>query len=302
MCLVGLHNGYWLGSGIEDLPTLMGVTKRTGVDVLEIETWFVLGKSASELWEIRKRACDLGLGFSSNGGFDHTNDVSSDEPSIRKKGIEMSKRAIDGLCELGISIWSGINYGAWLRRPQGVLSKEEKKRIRDQSVQSLRKIVKTCEDRGIIYCLEIVNRFEQFLLNTVQEGLDMINEVGSPNVKLLLDTFHMNIEEDSITDAITAAAAAGRLGELHVGEANRRIIGYQKTHMDWNSIFATLRMGKFDGLVTMESFVIPGIPIASQICLWRDLNGGADVERLIEDSRNGAAFIRRHLEGQASHG
>ena len=62
----------------------------------------------------------------------------------------------------------------------------------------MREAIKTAEDCDVIFCVEVVNRFEQFMMNTAAEGIAFAQEVGSPNCKILLDTFHMNIEEESI--------------------------------------------------------------------------------------------------------
>ena len=77
-------------------------------------------------------------------------------------------------------------------------------------------------------CLEIVNRFEQYIANTAEEGIAICEEINNPYCKLLLDTFHMNIEEDYIPDAIRAASDKGYLGYIHIGEANRKIPNGEK--------------------------------------------------------------------------
>jgi D-psicose/D-tagatose/L-ribulose 3-epimerase len=69
----------------------------------------------------------------------------------------------------------------------------------------------------------VVNRFEQYLLNTAEEGVAFIKRVGSPNLKLLLDTFYMNIEEDNISKALTLTG--DQLGHFHIGETNRKTPG-----------------------------------------------------------------------------
>ncbi len=78
-----------------------------------------------------------------------------------------------------------------------------------------------------------MNRFEQYLINTAAEGVAYIDEVGSPNLKLLLDVFHMNIEEDDMTQAIITAG--DKLGHFHIGETNRRPPGQGR--MPWKEIF-----------------------------------------------------------------
>src|SRR5256885_14526668 len=75
---------------------------------------------------------------------------------------------------------------------------EDKRRFREQSLRSMREMVKVAEDRGVVLLVEVINRFEQFMINTAAEAVAYVDEVGSPACKILLDTFHMNIEEPSI--------------------------------------------------------------------------------------------------------
>jgi D-psicose/D-tagatose/L-ribulose 3-epimerase len=171
----------------------------------------------------------------------------------------------------------------------------EKARARDNGLKCLREIIKTAETAGVDYCFEVVNRFEQFILNTSEEAVDFAKEVGSPRAKILLDVYHMNIEEDNIAKAILHAAREGRLGHVHVGESNRRIPGTGDTHIDWNAIGNALVEGGYRGAVVMEPFVLAAAHNAKKICVWRDLSGmGANVDlaRLVRDAETGGAFLR----------
>jgi len=89
-----------------------------------------------------------------------------------------------------------------------------------RAVEGVREAIKVAEDCGVVFCVEVVNRFEQFMMNTAAEGIAFAERVGSPNCKLLLDTFHMNIEEDSLRGSIVEAGSW--LGHFHLGETNRR--------------------------------------------------------------------------------
>src|SRR5699024_11548338 len=91
----------------------------------------------------------------------------------------------------------------------------------ERSLQSLEEVVKVAENYNVLLALEIVNRFEQFIINTTEEGIDFINNIDSPNLKLLLDIFHMNIEEDNISLALKQAD--NKLGHLHISENNRKV-------------------------------------------------------------------------------
>lgn len=133
-----------------------------------------------------------------------------------------------------------------------------------------------------------MNRFEGYLLNTAAEGVAFCEEVGLPNVKLLLDTFHMNIEEDSFYDAIVTAGA--RLRRLHTGETNRKVPG--KGRIPWREIGDALAKIGFDGDVVMEPFVKQGGTIGSEIKVWRDLSDNADEAKMDADAKNALLFSR----------
>lgn len=104
----------------------------------------------------------------------------------------------------------------------------------------------------------------------------------------MLDTFHMNIEEDSFADAIRTAGAL--LGHFHTGESNRRVPG--KGRIPWQEIGRALREINYSGAVVMEPFVKTGGTIGSDIRAWRDLSNGADDAQMDKDARDSLAFSR----------
>lgn len=293
---IGLHSGYWRGTEAAEAGAseLLELTKKTACEVLEIGPDCLLNMTAAERKDFRKAVADAGMYLSINGGFTDKNDIAADDPSIRRIGIEWAKKVLQAMQEVGCDRWSGINYSEWLRRP-GVpeLTPDYKEHVRSLSLDSMREIIKTAEDCGVQYCFEIVNRFEQFIMNTSEEGVSFCEDLGSPNAKLLLDTFHMNIEEDSIVDAITYAQQKGRLGHLHTGESNRRLPGFDgKTHMDWDAIMGAVKNSGYQGYITMEPFMKMGM---TTICCWRDLSHGADLEQMIGYARDAAQFLRSKL-------
>ena len=146
------------------------------------------------------------------------------------------------------------------------------------------------------YCLEVLNRFEGYLLNTCAEAKQFVEQVDEPNVKIMLDTFHMNIEEDSMVDAILLAG--DKLGHFHVGENNRRVPG--KGNLPWFQIGSALRTIGYDKNVVMEPFIKSGGTIGSDIKVWRDLSEGASVDQLDQDAKNSAAYLRYVFSGPNS--
>ncbi len=293
---IGLHQGYWRQTPAEHagLDKWLELTQQTTCEVFEIGPAIILNMSAGERADFKKYLLDHNMYLSINGGLNETNDIASDDPAIRQRGIEYAKSVLQAMYDVGCDRWSGINYSAWLRRPScEVLSYDEKQRLLALSLNCMKQIIKTAEDCGVDYCFEIVNRFEQFLLNTAEEGVAFCEQIGSANAKLLLDTFHMNIEEDSIVDALALAQNKGRLGHVHVGESNRRVPNFDgKTHLDWDGILGTLKKTNYTGFITMEPFMKMGL---TTICVWRDLSHNADLDQMVQYARDAAQFLRSKL-------
>ena len=115
-------------------------------------------------------------------------------------------------------------------------------------MENVREVGLRAQDYGVDFCLEVLNRFEGYLLNTCEEAVRFVDQVGEPNVRVMLDTFHMNIEEDSIGGAIRSAK--GLLGHFHTGECNRRVPGRGRT--PWHEIACALKDIGYDGYLTIE--------------------------------------------------
>jgi len=140
--------------------------------------------------------------------------------------------------------------------------------------------------------MEVLNRFENHLLNTAAEGVKFVREVEKDNVKVMLDTFHMNIEEVSMGDAIRQAGKL--LGHFHTGECNRMVPG--KGRIPWQEIGAALKEIGYDGAVVMEPFVRMGGQVGADIKVWHDLSNGATDLQLDQDAKQAVAFQRKMLE------
>ena len=145
---------------------------------------------------------------------------------------------------------------------------------------------------GVRLALEPINRYETTLVNSVAQGMALIDQVGADNFGLLLDTFHMNIEEDSIGGAIRKAGQ--HLGHFHTGECNRRVPGRGRTH--WREIGEALRDIHYQGAIVMEPFVRMGGQVGSDIKIWREMNPGADDAQLDLDAKNAVEFQRYMLD------
>jgi D-psicose/D-tagatose/L-ribulose 3-epimerase len=151
----------------------------------------------------------------------------------------------------------------------------------------LKTICAYAEAHGKIICLEPLNRFETDFLNTVDQGLQMIREVKSPALKLLLDTFHMNIEEKNPADAIRRAGP--HVGHIHASASDRGTPG--NDNVDWPRIATALKDIRYDGAVVIESFTQDVKVIARAAAIWRKIEPSrADI------ASKGLAFLKKTLK------
>ena len=145
----------------------------------------------------------------------------------------------------------------------------------------MKEFIKTAEDYGVIYSVEAVNRFESCLINTASEALSYVDEIGSPNIGVLLDTYHMNIEENNIGDAIRLVG--NKLTAFHTGENNRTAPG--KGHLDWDEIFKALSDIGYKGRIVSEPFVMAGGEVGKDIHVYRDLIDNPSESRIDEEAK-----------------
>ena len=136
--------------------------------------------------------------------------------------------------------------------------------------------------------MESLNRFEGYLINTAAEGVAFCQATGRDNVKLHLDTFHMNIEEISIGKAIRTAGKY--LGHFHTGETNRTLPGTGR--IPWMEVAEALKEIDYQGALVMEPFMKMGGTVGSDIKVWRDLSGGVSDKQLDETVKQSLAFQR----------
>ena len=151
---------------------------------------------------LKTAAENAGLSLTYSIGLKDDMDLASEDAATRKRGIAFLRDVSRAMKYLGGTVMAGINYSSW---PRKLAPNEDKRVLTDRAVEGVREAVKTAEDCGVVFCIEVVNRFEQFMMNTAAEGISFAKRVGSPNCKLLLDTFHMNIEEDSLRGSLIEA-------------------------------------------------------------------------------------------------
>ena len=293
---IGINYLYWIGTGADDTPEdVLQLTHAAGADVMEYSAPKLAALTQAHRQDLRKKAEDLGMTIAVTGGMGGDFDLASEDTDQRRRSIELARQALNVCHDVGSIDWCGVIYSKWFDPPKAPLTQDFRKRMWDRAVGSLKEVVKTCEDLDVILSIEILNRFEVYLLTTVAEGMKFTDDIGSPYAKLLMDVFHMNIEEDCMVDTIVKALDQDKMGHLHVTEANRRPPGLVKTDMDWTGIFGAVKKGGYDRTISIEPFVIMDSPFALSGKSWRDLVPDTSAKGLIESASKSIQFIRSKL-------
>ena len=285
----GIYYAYWEHEWGGDYLKYVKKAGELGFDILEISCAGLADKPGAEIRELAAVAKDSGVFLTGGYGPKQDENISSPDPGIVKNAFSFWMRTFDVLASLGINLVGGGLYSYWPVNFEKPFNKEED---RKRSIEGMKKLAEMAEGYGITLGMEALNRFEGYLLNTAAEALAYVKAVGRNNVKVMLDTFHMNIEEDDIIDAIKTAGAF--LGHFHIGEANRRP-PRPGTRMDWNAMGSTLREINYSGPVVMEPFVLPGGQVGKDIKVWRDIAANGDLD---EDARKSVAYIRKTFDGK----
>ena len=289
--LYGIYNAFWTHEWSADYEYYIPKVKKLGFDVLEISCASLTRHyaTAEKLRDLKQCAADNGIVLTAGYGPTKEQNISSADPAVVKRAMDFFAMILPKLQSLDIHILGGGLYSYWPLDPTLPMDKEKDL---ERAVRNMKPFAKMAEDNGVMLGMEVLNRYEGYMMNTCAEGLDFIRRVDSPSCKVMLDTFHMNIEEDNMAAAIRLAGKD--LCHLHLGEQNRQVPG--KGSMPWQEIGQALRDINYQGAAVMEPFVMTGGTIGSEIKVWRDIIPDTSEERLDKDAQGAVAFVR-HVFG-----
>lgn len=204
----------------------------------------------------------------------------SDDAAARARAIEHWKQVIATAARAGIRVVAGPVYA-----PVGYLP--GRRRTPEEwrwGVEFLRALEAALGENGVTLAVEPLNRFETYYLNTAADAVRLVEEVASPRIGILFDTFHANVEEK---DVAAAYRHCGRhLKHVHTCENDRGIPG--TGHVDWPGVFAALKAIGYDGWLTIESFNATIKELAAATAIWRDLAPSLD-----DIAFQGVAFLKK---------
>jgi len=276
----GVNTWIWTAPiTLAELEVLAPKIAAMGCDHIEIPIDDPKTLDFKKLGEIINQAGIFSISFCAAMSPDR--DLIDPDPAVRQNGVEYLKASIDGLALVGGKNLVGPFYSAVGRTWQQTA--EEREHDMQILVEILRDLAEYAAGKGVQLGLEPINRFETSFITTAEQAIELVDRVNHPACKIMLDTFHMNIEENSLGDAIRLAGP--RLIQVHSNENNRGTPG--AGHVPWQEVAEALKEINFDGIFVIESFTNKVKSIARAAAIWRPLASSQDAL-----AADGVVFLR----------
>lgn len=277
---LGLNMFLWSGQATEALFPVLEKVKKWGFDGVELPLFHA---NLDVYRRLRGKLDELGLGCTGCTVAMPDKNPISDQASVRKAGVQHLKEMLKVCNTLGADVLCGP-----LCAPVGHL--KGRGRTADEwkwAVEALKEVGPYAEEMGVVAAVEYLNRFEMYFINTSADTRALVEEVNQPNIRMMFDTFHANIEEK---DTLKACKACGKyLAHVHISESDRGVPGTGQ--VDWEGAFKAIKALKYRGWLTIESFGQAVPEIAAAAAIWRPLFKDSE-----EVAKKGIKFIRHMLD------
>ncbi|MBF0280504.1 MAG: sugar phosphate isomerase/epimerase [SAR324 cluster bacterium] len=279
---LGIHALVWAGGwSHEECTQAIEQTAEIGYDYIEIPA---LDPSSIDVDFTRQRLEKANLGVSLSLGLAPEADISSEDPEKIARGEATLRDAVLLARDVGSPYVCGILYSAFTK----YFHPPTRKGV-ENSIEVLRRVSEQAKKSDITIGLEVVNRYESNVINTAAQAVEVCKRVGTPNIKVHLDTYHMNIEENDVVSAMKETGDF--LNYFHIGESHRGYLGSGSINFD--DVFRGIVYSGYKGPITFESFsnVVVHKELASILGIWRNLwDDGFDL------AVHAKAFMDTHLK------
>ena len=210
----GIYYAYWEKEWGGNFVPYTEKCARLGFDILEVACGAFDREDDRFFRELAAAAKANGLRLTGGYGPRKGHDLAGTDPAQVEAAFRFYADMFRKMELAGIDRLGGALYSYW---PAQCTPETDKAADTDRSVARMQRLADLAADHGITLCMEALNRFEGYMINTADECLAYVRAVNRPNVKVMLDTFHMNIEEDTLSGAVRSAK--GYIGHIHIGDS-----------------------------------------------------------------------------------
>lgn len=277
----GMNLLLWTTEVTDAHGPILEMLKRQGYDGVEVP---VFELDAGKFKALGQRLSDIGLERTAVTVCTAEANPIGETAAIRQAGLDHIKKAVD-MCQisgathlcgpfhsaLGVFSGQGPTADEWAR------GKEILAKAADHAKQA-----------GVTLVLEYLNRFETYFLTSAADATRFIQEVNHPYLRTMYDTFHANIEEKDLAQAIRTITPV--MAHVHISENDRSTPG--EGHVDWATTFKTLKEVKYDGWMVVEAFGLALPALAAATKIWRKM---FTTEEAL--AKNALAFMKKNVEG-----
>lgn len=274
----GVSTWLWTSPFKTDTIALFSKISEMGYDLVEIP---VEDPSLIDVKAVKEALQETGLRAEICGAFGTSRDLTHDDPAFHKTSFEYIEASMEIGYELGATIFAGPMYSAVGKAR--LVSPEQKKKEWGRAAENLHKVGQMAAQRGLELGIEPLNRFESDLINTAEDVMALIKDINHPAAKVMLDGFHMNIEERNIEEAIKLAG--DKLVHIQVSENYRGTPGTGQAR--WDDFKRGLEAINYQGAVCIESFTPQVKELAGLVCIWKPLAASQD-----EFAEEGLRFLK----------
>jgi D-psicose/D-tagatose/L-ribulose 3-epimerase len=258
------------------LPLLKNL-KDWGFDGVELP---MFSHDGSPWKELDKALDDLALGRTVVACLPAGTSLLSDDAGERQAAVDFLKGCVDNCATVKAETLAGPYYS-----PVGKLvGRGPNDTERQRAAEGFRTVGEYAGQVGLKLAIEPLNRFETYFLNSCADSATLVDAVGLDNVGFLFDTFHSNIEEKKVDEAIKAAAK--QINHVHISANDRATPG--EDHVRWEQVFPALKAIQYDSWLTIEAFGGWLPELAGATCIWRAM---APSEEHV--ARRGLEFIKK---------
>ncbi len=264
---IGVNAWVWESPFTRDSVALIGKAKAMGFDVFTLP---IEDPATIDIAAVKAALAEHPMRLHVSAAYGPDRDLTHEDPRVRQNSLNYMQQTM-AICEqLGVRLMVGPAYSAVGKRRK--VSDEQKQREWQLAVEGLTAAGNMAADYGVTLAVEPLNRFETDLINTAAQVKQLIGNIDLPSVKIHLDTFHMNIEEESIFDAIVLAG--DDLVYVDASESHRGTPG--KGQVKWDEVLRGLKAIGYQGDCVIESFTPDCVTIADAAAIWRPLAPSQD--------------------------